>query len=273
MLRKSLTRFKPAADRYRNCIHPKKTVFPTRNATINWRNQGYSTLFLPTSVLLGSVYTNCNLEIKVQELSSINPVKIATSASQDVTFVQKFKDLLRKLWEYLSAAKRILFCCSVIIPAAAITPVARLVGKQEDLWDYLIWCIEYLGPTFIKMGQWAGTRPDLFPADFTSRLVKLQDCTKTHPWSVAEKTLREEFGVDWENLLEIDRKPIGSGCIAQVYKGKLKQGRQQKVAIKLIHPHIEEIVKEDMVILKGLVWLLEKLPSLGESIVHAYVLH
>ena len=68
------------------------------------------------------------------------------------------------------------------------------------------------------MGQWAATRPDIFPGqlklsssqlqrylhpkmsqlipteDFTAKLTKLQSSTRTHPWNVAEKTLTDAFG-------------------------------------------------------------------------------
>lgn len=111
------------------------------------------------------------------------------------------------------------------------------------------------------MGQWAGTRPDLFPSAFTSRLITLQDSTTTHPWSVAEKTLCEAFGEDWESKLDIIKSPIGSGCIAQVYKGTLRS-TGEKIAVKLIHPHIEETVNLDMIILRGVVWFLELMPSM-----------
>ena len=38
-----------------------------------------------------------------------------------------------------------------------------------------------------------------------------------------EKTLKVAFGENWTELIELDksRRPIGSGCIAQVYHGKL----------------------------------------------------
>ena len=66
------------------------------------------------------------------------------------------------------------------------------------------------------LGQWAATRPDLFPEEFTTKLVKLQDSTRTHPWEIAETTLNNSFGPSWPEFLDIDKQPIGSGCIAQV---------------------------------------------------------
>jgi predicted unusual protein kinase regulating ubiquinone biosynthesis (AarF/ABC1/UbiB family) len=38
--------------------------------------------------------------------------------------------------------------------------------------------------------------------------------------------------------------------------------KEEQVAIKLIHPHIEETVRLDMKILKGVVWALEKIPQM-----------
>eukprot|EP00329_Picozoa_sp_Boothbay-MS584-11_P000712 15091_1 len=30
----------------------------------------------------------------------------------------------------------------------------------EQAWGYALWCIELAGPTYVKLGQWAATRPD-----------------------------------------------------------------------------------------------------------------
>lgn len=136
------------------------------------------------------------------------------------------QDLINIVWGWiqsvidsLNAIKRILFCTAVATPAALATPIALYLGREKEMWDYIIWCIEILGPTFIKLAQWASTRPDLFPEELTVKLQSLQDSTRTHSWSTAAKTLDEAFGPDWREFLIIDEKPIGSGCIAQVYKG------------------------------------------------------
>eukprot|EP01035_Chromulina_nebulosa_P018198 gene18198-23860_t len=74
----------------------------------------------------------------------------------------------------------------------------------------------YQGPTFIKLAQWASTRPDLYPPKLIERLQKLQDKVLVH-YSIkhVETTLQDAFGQNWRDLIEFDPLPIGSGCVAQ----------------------------------------------------------
>ena len=55
-----------------------------------------------------------------------------------------------------------------------------------------------------------------------------------------------------------------TGCIAQVFKGILKgiDSAKTAVAIKLIHPHVEALVKIDMEILGFMADVMDKFPSL-----------
>ena len=178
-------------------------------------------------------------------------------------------DTLRLFRKAVGILKRILFTSSVAVPAALVSPIMLALGRYDELWAYYIWCIELLGPSYIKLAQWASTRPDLFPEDLTVRLERLQDATSKRPWSTAETSLRREFGEDWESYLTLDKVPIGSGCIAQVYKGKFRRDPSTPagtgeidVAVKLIHPDIEESLDQDMDILKAFTWLVEQIPQL-----------
>jgi len=162
------------------------------------------------------------------------------------------------------------------------------------MWSYLLWAIEKSGPTFIKLAQWASTREDLFPAALTNRLVKLQDNTRPHGWKHTSKLLKAALG-DWEKFLHIEeQRPIGSGCIAQVYKGTLKspqkimpapgsgeeeeelkagdENKEEKglkkveagthVAVKVLHPNIRDNVEADMDIMKSFASFIELFPKL-----------
>lgn len=57
---------------------------------------------------------------------------------------------------------------------------------------------------------------------------------------------------------------MGSGCIAQVYRGELLQedGSRRVVAVKLIHPHVRKLIEVDMYILRKMADLVELFPSL-----------
>lgn len=58
---------------------------------------------------------------------------------------------------------------------------------------------------------------------------------------------------------------IGAGCVAQVFKGSLtdkKTDTKQPVAIKLIHPHVENMIKTDMELLGFFASFIDKFESL-----------
>lgn len=135
---------------------------------------------------------------------------------------------------------------------------------ENMIWNYLIWAIQRLGPTFIKMAQWASTRPDLYPPILIEKMLKLQDDVEVeYKFDRVEQTLAEAFGPDWNKTFELDPHPIGTGCVAQVYKGYLNEnGTRTKVAMKMIHPNIEHLVKVDMELLSKFTKWLDTFPDL-----------
>ncbi|XP_063225566.1 uncharacterized aarF domain-containing protein kinase 2-like isoform X2 [Bacillus rossius redtenbacheri] len=77
------------------------------------------------------------------------------------------------------------------------------------------------GPIFLKLGQWASTRRDLFPDELCSHLSRLQRCTRPHSALHTVRLFRRAYGPHWDNIFvkfSNDGDPIGSGCCAQVYK-------------------------------------------------------
>jgi len=117
----------------------------------------------------------------------------------------------------------------MLAPPVVLLKTGKFLGSEQisDIgWKQTISALERAGPTYIKLAQWASTRSDLFGEETTSRLSKLRDKTRPHKWKDTVKILKEELGDYWENVIQIDETdtPLGSGCIAQVYDGVLKQG-------------------------------------------------
>lgn len=168
-------------------------------------------------------------------------------------------------------------------PLVGLVPANYLFGSKipqlENMtWGYLTWALQQLGPCFVKMAQWASTRPDLFPPKLIEQLETLQDKVNIfHPISAIEKTLTEAFGDNWKNHLVVDYKPIGTGSVAQVFKGFIKklnpsthEEEKVEVAIKMIHPHVEKLINVDMELFNVLADYLDYFPtlellSIGES--------
>lgn len=105
-----------------------------------------------------------------------------------------------------------------------------------------------LGPTFVKLGQIASTRGDLYPPEFTKELESLQDDVPP----VEMNTF-----VNQDIFKEFDPVPFKSASIGQVHMATLKNG--QKVVVKLKRPGILDIMKEDTDTIREIVHFLERI--------------
>ena len=145
----------------------------------------------------------------------------------------------------------------LLIPAFCLYPISKPFFNR-----YLLWSFQALGATFIKLGQWASTRPDILPQDMCNVLQRLTSKSPTHSIEWTREMVRVSFGKEIEEIFDtFDLNPIGSGCVAQVHKARL-HGSTDYCAIKIRHPNIVEQVNADLTILKMAAWIFDKLPSM-----------
>ena len=78
--------------------------------------------------------------------------------------------------------------------------------------------LERLGPTFVKLGQVASTRPDLIPEDVIEELRRLQDDVAPFPDAVALALVESELGAPIDELyVDFDRTAFAAASLGQVY--------------------------------------------------------
>ncbi|KAI8507659.1 putative aarF domain-containing protein kinase 2 [Branchiostoma belcheri] len=145
--------------------------------------------------------------------------KVGTYVKKRRNFVLQF---LLTIWRYFRVTLRVLWLLYRFGPLFCIYPLTYTSQRFTSLWWKLFLnAIEAAGPTFIKLGQWASTRRDLFTDEFCDRFSRLHVHVKPHSWFFTKRRLQRAFGKNWRKIFvkfENMRKPIGSGCIAQVYK-------------------------------------------------------
>lgn len=131
---------------------------------------------------------------------------------------------LSSLWESIMMTVRAVRLFLTFAPLVCLSPVCLVPGADRIWWSLLLCSIECSGPIFMKLGQWASTRRDLFSADFCDRFARLQRSVKPHSWRLTCRRLDEAFGAtNWKRLIHFDDVvPIGSGCVAQVYRAFLR---------------------------------------------------
>lgn len=93
--------------------------------------------------------------------------------------------------------------------------------------------LETSGPTYIKIGQFIGNRPDLFGKEVSEEVSKLQN--QTNVTFKAQKP---------KGIYKMDPDPIASASIAQVHRGVLKDGRI--VAIKIKRPTVDQELRSEL---------------------------
>jgi len=98
----------------------------------------------------------------------------------------------------------------------------------NELWYKLLRkTLEHGGAAFIKWGQWASTRYDVFPSKLCKELEELQAGAPEHTWEQTKAILERSYGAEQLGAIFawMDPTPIASGSIAQIHRAKLQEGK------------------------------------------------
>lgn len=166
---------------------------------------------------------------------------------------------------------RALYLAILFSPSIMMAPFADSFGIQfRKMWLQVVHrTLERAGPAFIKWGQWAATRPDLFPRDLCTKLSELHTKAPEHSFAYTRKTIEKAFGRKLSEIFEnFEETPVASGSIAQVHRASLRfryPGQQMKpmvVAVKVRHPGVGESIRRDFVIINSVAKISNFIPTL-----------
>ncbi|KAH9748390.1 protein kinase superfamily protein [Citrus sinensis] len=166
--------------------------------------------------------------------------------------------VLYSLVECVILLMRALYLGVLFSPSIMMAPFADSFGPQfRELWLHVVLrTLETAGPAFIKWGQWAATRPDLFPRDLCKKLSELHSKAPEHSFAYTKKTIERAFGRRLSEIFDgFEEAPVASGSIAQVHRASLRfryPGQKVKpivVAVKVRHPGVGESIRRDFVII------------------------
>jgi ubiquinone biosynthesis protein len=117
--------------------------------------------------------------------------------------------------------------------------------------------LEELGPTFVKLGQVASTRPDLIPAEFIGELEKLRDAVPPFPFEQVRQIVEEELHRPPDQLFaSFEQESLAAASIGQVHRARLHDG--EEVVVKVQRPGIRHTIEVDLEIMLHLATLLER---------------
>lgn len=238
--------------------------------------------------------------------------EIRKEVKDDVTGWRRVRDKVLVyvdvyIWEPLCTGMRFLHLVVIFVPVIVSVPMlwVRKGGKEgQGKWGAVWWFkflvrgMERAGPAFIKLGQWAASRSDIFPTEMCDIMSQLHSNAPAHSLHETKRIIRRAFdGRAFEDIFEeFDEKPLGVGAIAQVYKAKLKHNlavpadtevdeplnlRQNVrknvdifikstpqrvpsnyVAIKVLHPGVERMVRRDLRIMGFFASMLNAIPTI-----------
>jgi len=111
-----------------------------------------------------------------------------------------------------------------------------------------------LGGVYIKVGQFLSNLAHILPEYFIENLRDLQDRIPPHSFEEIRIRFEKEIGKNiYEVFQEIEEIPIASASTAQVHSAIYKE---RKVAIKVLYPHIEDVIEKD---LKTLLFVMKRI--------------
>jgi ubiquinone biosynthesis protein len=128
---------------------------------------------------------------------------------------------------------------------------ARLMSRgsagRVDRAERLSRAMDRLGPSYVKLGQFLATRPDVVGAAMARDLTSLQDRMQTFPTEQSRALIEGSLGLPVETLYIEFNEPVAAASIAQVHPAKiLRNGEKVPVAVKVIRPGVRRRFNNDL---------------------------
>ncbi len=116
----------------------------------------------------------------------------------------------------------------VPVPARPLLRVARLFERRSTgaVETRLSTALGRLGPSYVKLGQFLATRPDVVGAGMARDLERLQDQMPPFPQAEAEAAIAASFGRPVAAVFASFGPPVAAASIAQVHQGNGGDGRR-----------------------------------------------
>ncbi len=120
--------------------------------------------------------------------------------------------------------------------------------------------LQSMGTTFIKLGQFLATRPDIIGEDLSKQLETLQDKLPPFSLSEAKNIIKKDLGNQmFDSIINIS-EPVAAASIAQVHKAQINDdGTIKDVAIKILRPQIKRIFNDEIDALMFFSFIVESL--------------
>jgi ubiquinone biosynthesis protein len=138
-------------------------------------------------------------------------------------------------------------------PARLALRVVRLIERPTGSGSAgrLAAALTRLGPTYVKLGQFLATRPDVVGIAIARDLESLQDKMAPFPQAEAEAAVADALDQPLQQAFAAFGPAVAAASIAQVHRAEVETAEQRKpVAVKVLRPGIERRFQADLAALR-----------------------
>jgi ubiquinone biosynthesis protein len=138
---------------------------------------------------------------------------------------------------------------AVPVPARPLLRLARLIERRGSATAdrRLSVALTRLGPSYVKLGQFLATRPDVVGAALALDLERLQDHMPPFPQAEAEAAVASSFGKPIASVFAGFGPPVAAASIAQVHRAEVASAAAPRaVAVKILRPGVERRFRADL---------------------------
>lgn len=123
--------------------------------------------------------------------------------------------------------------------------IARRQAADREQSERLSIALNKLGPSWIKLGQFLATRPDVVGKATAKDLSLLHDSVEPFGLEEAKKRIENSINRPVDEIFSEISEPIAAASVAQVHKAVLKE-TGETVAVKVIRPGVRARFRKDM---------------------------
>jgi ubiquinone biosynthesis protein len=137
----------------------------------------------------------------------------------------------------------------VPVPARPFLRLARLIERRTTgtADTRLSTALTRLGPSYVKLGQFLATRPDVVGTALANDLERLQDQMPPFPQAEAEAAVTASFGKPLKAVFSSFGPPVAAASIAQVHRATVETADgPRNVAVKVLRPGVEKRFHADL---------------------------
>jgi ubiquinone biosynthesis protein len=134
------------------------------------------------------------------------------------------------------------------LPARAGLGIARLIERRDGHGSNRVAAaLTRLGPTYVKLGQFLATRPDVVGVALARDLEQLQDRMPAFPQAEAEATVAAALDKPLCEVFAAFGPAVAAASIAQVHRAEISDpAGRRATAVKVLRPGVERRFRADI---------------------------